>query len=442
MKVALILPKGIFSSRNNELENFWKESKEMITYRHLWSGFSPALLVVAALLPTDCQITLIDENFEDIDFEERYDLVGITAMTQRANRAYQIADEFRKKGTKVILGGIHPTILPEEAKQHADAVLIGEAEEIFSNFIRDFLKNSIKSFYKTSQPVDITRSPLPRYDLLKPENYNMIWIQTTRGCPIDCEFCAASKVYGLKFRHKAVGQVIKEVSLVKRIWNNALIGFSDDNMFINRKYAKEMLEELAHLNIRWITQTDISIAGDKRFLRLLRKSGCMMLFIGFESLSENTLKSVDTHGWKSKFLPEYKFLIREIQSYGIGVMGAFIVGFDNDDVSVFDKIADFVLENNLYGAQVTILTPLPGTRLRVRLERENRLLTTGWDNYTFLDVNFKPAKMSINELLNGLIETYKKIYNKEVHIKKAKYFKSIFTRLMVKKDTGEIHIVI
>lgn len=435
MKIALILPKGVFSSNNHNLERFWEQSPEMVTYRHLWSGFAPALLVIAALFPKDFDIELIDENFDDIDFDKSYDLVGVSAVTQRAKRAYQIADNFRKRGSKVIIGGIHPTVLPEEAKKHADTVFIGEAEETFKDFVPDFLNGNIKPFYRSLNPVDLLKSPLPRYDLLNPKNYKMVWIQTTRGCPINCEFCAASKIYGLKFRHKTVEQVINEVKMVKKIWGEShpIIGFSDDNMFMDRKYSYELLTSLKDLNIRWITQTSISIAEDEKLLRLLKESRCMMLFIGFESLSKQNLTSIDNHNYKLKYLNKYEDCVEKIQSCGIGVMGAFIVGFDSDNKSVFTKIVDFVLNNHLYGAQVTILTPIPGTRLRARLDKEGRLLDTDWDNYTFLDANYKPMGMTVDELQKGLLDIYKKIYNKRAHIEKVRYFKKLFSKLATDK---------
>jgi len=428
MKIALISPRGVLLSNDPGFRKFWKNSIEIQFYKRFWSGLSPALLVVAALTPKKIKIELIDENIDPVNFNKDYDLVVLTAMTQQAIRAYQIADEFRRRRVKVVMGGIHPTLLPKEAKTHCDTVIVGEAENTWPRFIKDFLRNDIKPFYISEEPAALDKSPIPRYDLLKPGRYKITWIQTTRGCPYDCEFCAASRIFGTKFRYKSIKQVIQEVKSVKLFCKDSWIGFGDDNMFVNRKYSYELLERLTPLKIRWMTQTDISIANDKKLLKLLHKSGCYILFIGFESISKKSLASVDRTGFKFNKLHRYKEYIKKIQNAGIGIMGAFVLGFDNDSPSIFKKTSDFIVNNHLYAAQITVLTPLSGTRLRSRLQRENRLLPNNWDNYTFWDVNFIPRRMSINELQRGLLEVYKAVYNKKVLLEKSRYFKEIYAK--------------
>ncbi len=199
-------------------------------------------------------------------------------------------------------------------------------------------------------------------------------------------------------------------------------------MFVNKKYATELVKNLIPLKIRWMTQTDISIAEDDRLLKLLKESGCYILFIGFESLSKKNLISINKVGFKIKMLDRYRAYIKKIQTYGIGIIGAFILGFDNDDSSVFKRTSDFIIDNHLYADQITVLTPLPGTRLRSRLEQENRLLSFDWDNYTFWDVNFIPKQMSVDELQKGLLEVYEAIYNKKVLLGNYKYFKEIYSK--------------
>jgi len=425
MKIALISPKGNFLSRNPDFKEFWEKAQELQFYRRYWSGLSTGLLTVGALTPRDLKVELIDENIESIDFDEDYDLVAISSMTQQAIRAYQIADEFRKRKVKVVIGGIHPTMLPEEAREHCDTVIVGEAEESWPQFIKDFLKNKTQSFYYSSSPANLESSPLPRYDLLKPGNYKVIWMQATRGCPYDCEFCVASKIFGTKFRHKPIKQVVREVKFIKSIFKNCFIGFGDDNMFVDKKYTVELLKESIPLKIKWVAQTDISVAEDDKLLTLLKKSGCHMLFIGFESLSDKSLLSINRSGFKAKRLHKYETYIKKIHSFGIGVVGAFILGFDSDDISVFKRTADFIIDNHLY-PQITILTPLPGTRLRLRLEEKNRLLSFDWDNYTFWDINFIPKQMSIDELQKGLLDVYKATYNKKVFLENNKYFKRVY----------------
>lgn len=432
MKIALISPKGSFLSNNRDFKKFWKKNRGVVAHRHYWSGFGSGLLIIAALLPKNIDVKLIDENFDPINYNEDFDLVAVaTPTTQQANQAYKIADGFRKRGIKVLIGGIHATVLPEEAKQHADSVVVGEVEPVWKEFMEDFLSGNIKPFYRSSGSFDLRKSPRPRYELLTSKNYKMVWIQSSRGCPFDCEFCVASKIYGVKFRHKDISQVIGEIAAVRKIWKNSVkIGFSDDNLFVDRKYALELVKAMASLGIRWFAQCDISIGKEKDFLSLLRKSGCELLFIGIESAHKGSLYEINKNRIKARFFDKYKEYIKNIQSHGIGVMGAFVVGLDGDDLSIFDKTSDFIIDNKMYASQITILTPLPGTRLRERLEKENRVLSGRWDNYTFGDVNFMPRKMTPVQLQKGLVKVYSRIYARQVREEVGKYFKGVYLKIV------------
>ncbi len=435
MKIALISPRGRFLSNDTEFINFWENTKESAGYRNFWSGVSSGLLVIAAMLPKKFKVKFIDENYETIDFEQDVDLVVLSAMTQQANRAYEIAQEFKKrKNIKVVIGGIHPTLLPDEAKRYVDSVFIGEGEIIWKQFLGDLLKGEIKPFYKNLDVVNLKESPLPRFDLLNPDYHKRVWVQTSRGCPIDCEFCAASKVFGKKIRHKDIFQIKEEIRFIKDIWKAPHINFADDNMFLDKKYGMEAIKAIKSFNIRWTAQTDISVADNEYLLPLMHDAGCEILFIGFESLSSENLENIDQQHRKAKYIEKYEKAIQKIQSFGIGVMGAFMVGFDNDNIEVFEKLTDFIIHSNLFGAQVTILTPLPGTRLRKRLSEENRVTNNNWSNYTGFDVNFIPSKMTEKELQEGFKKAYKKIYSPEVRIRKLKYFKNVYSSLL-KRET-------
>ncbi|MFH1478165.1 MAG: radical SAM protein [Candidatus Omnitrophota bacterium] len=432
-KLALIYPKAAFFGTDMELLKFWEKTKEktgrLWSNFEVWSGFNTGLLVIAALTPKDFTIKLIDENFEQIDFKEKYDLVAISFMTQQANRAYEIADNFINKGSRVVLGGIHATVLPEEAKKHCNSVVIGEAEDVWPKLIEDFRENKLSPYYKSSL-VDMTKSPMPRYDLLKPEYYKSAWIQTSRGCPRDCEFCAATNVFGNKYRHKNVEQVENEIKAVKSLKNNIMIGFADDNMLVDRKYAKDIIERIKKLNIRWFVQTDISIAKDDDLLRSLADSGCMMVFIGFESVNKKSLQKIDKTLWKYKRYDEYKKSIEKIQSYGMGILGAFILGLDEDFNSIFKETSKFIIENHLYSAQITVLTPLPGTQLRKRLEKESRIFSNNWEDYSLTTVTYNPRNMTANELQRGLLDVYKTVYSNEANMDRLRYYKEIFRSKM------------
>jgi radical SAM superfamily enzyme YgiQ (UPF0313 family) len=430
MRVALISPKGSFLGKSNAFKKFYADTKFFESYRNTWSGLTPGLLIISSLTPSSYKMEIIDENIDTINFSNNYDLVGISFMTQQATRAYQIADKFRSNNVTVVLGGIHATVMPEEAKIHADSVIIGEAEYLWPEFIDDFENHRIKPFYKSEKEVDLKDSPIPRYELIKDKNYRIIWIQTTRGCPHDCEFCAASKIYGHKYRKKSIEQVIEEVKLVRKIFGNIQIGFSDDNLFVDKHYSISLLEQLIPLKIKWVTQTDIFVAEKEEILNLLHKSGCSRLFIGFESLSEKNLKGIDKHNWKFHRLKKYSHYIKKIQSHGIGIIGAFILGLENDDISVFNKTENFILENFLADIQISILTPLPGTRLRRKLEKEKRILPTEWDNYTFWDVNFIHKILTKEQLENGVLKIYQNVNSEKAYLHKLKHFKEIHKSLL------------
>jgi len=434
MKIALVSPRSVFLGRNAGFNNFLKQSPEMEFYRQYWSGLGSGLLVIGALTGKAAEIELIDENIEDIDFNQDYDLVAITAMTQQATRAYEIARRFSENKTKVVLGGIHASVLPEEAKLHVDSVVVGEAENLWPILLDDFRHNRLSPVYTSQREVDLKKSPIPKYELLEEKPYRIIWVQATRGCPHDCSFCCASRVYGFKYRHKSIDQVIEEIKKIRSIKKHAVIGFADDNLLCDKNYCRHLLEKVADLRIRWIGQSDISIAYDNSLLELIKKSGCVALFIGFESIIEDNLRGLDSSNWKLKHFKDYVASISKIQSNGIGIIGTFIVGFDNDNNSVFDKLANFIIDNRLAGAQIAALTPFPHTKIRAALLKEGRVIDTPWDNYTLYDANIKPKKMSSQELEEGILHTFKKVYSSGVAIEKSKYFRNVFFELRKKGE--------
>lgn len=432
MNIGLIAPKVGFSTNIDELGEFWSHLAKAVPYWNIWSGVSSALLTVAALTPSSYEIDFVDENFDTIDFSKDYDLVGISAMTQQAIGAYHIADEFRKRDISVVIGGVHATMLPEEAKQHAESVVIGEAEHVWPVLLKDFERKNLKPFYKGDRLVNLKDSPVPRFDLLNSEHYHFIWLQTSRGCPHDCEYCTASKIFGPGYRTKGYDQIITELEFIRQHFRDKPISFADDNFLVNKKSFEPLLEKMIDMKIRWQAQCDISIGENEEFLHLMRRSGCSLVFVGLESISEEGLRTIDKRGWKFRQLKNYSRNIQKIQSAGIGVMGAFMVGLDSDDTATFDRLAGFIIDQNLYHASVTVLTPVPGTRLRQRLEKENRLLPTTWDSYTGYNVNHIPKKMSVEELERCLTKLYRRIYSQEVYLKRLAHFKEIQKNLIKK----------
>ena len=412
-KIALISPKGNAFGKNEKLHEFLDKTKGMESFRALWTGPNLGLITIAALFPIDWEVDYIDENYKEINYEKKYDIVCISAMTQQIVNAYQIIDRFKKLNVLTVIGGIHATVLPDEAMQHADVVMVGEGEVTWPQFISDYENGNIKGIYRdnSNKKYRFESHAIPRFDLLKGYNYPIITIQTTRGCPHDCSFCCASKVFGSGYRRKDNLDILKELKMIRKMFPDTLILFADDNFFVHRKECKTLLKEMTKLDIRWLAQTDVSIAQDDELLELMVLSGCQWVVIGFESVHFDSLFQLDNKNWKLKQLPGYEQAIEKIQSYGIGVYGTFIVGLDEDDINVFQETESFIKQNKLYGVNITVPTPLPGTRLREKMHEENRILIDDWSYYTFWDVNIIPKKMQVVELEEGLLQIYKNIFD-------------------------------
>ena len=364
------------------------------------------LAQVAGLTPEGYDVRITDENVGPIDFEEDIDLVGITAMSQHAPRAYEIAARFRKRGISVVMGGVHATMLPYEAKKHVDAVLIGEAEGIWDKLLDDYFKKGrLDPFYKAQARPNLKSLPHPRRDLLNKKAYSSInCVETTRGCPFDCEFCSVTAFAGGAFRMRPVQEVVEEISKM----NTKSVVFIDDNIIGNPRYAKKLFEALIPLNIRWGGQASTNIARNKELLQLAAKSGCFSLFFGIETLSSNNLRSVNKNfnrPW------EYEEDFKRVHDHGIRIIGSFIFGFDYDDEGAFERTVNFVRKNKLEIAYYNILTPLPGTRLFKRFEDSGRLLHKNWEHYNGYEVVFKPTLLTPESLQEGFHWTYRETYS-------------------------------
>jgi len=380
-----------------------------------------SLTTVAALFPRDTEIRIINDNLDGIDFDGKVDLVGITTITATAPRAYEIADRFRSKGVPVILGGIHSSALPEEAALHADAVVLGEAEGVMKDLINDFRDGKLKKFYRSSNRPSLANLPLPRKDLLVGNRYykEMDLIQTTRGCPFSCEFCSVSNFFGKTYRVRPIADVIKEIKQSKR---RTLRFFVDDNIAGYPAYAKKLFKALIPLKIKWFGQASVIISRDDELLKLAAQSGCLSLYIGFESLSPASLKQV---GKGVNLLQDYKTAIRKMHDSGIGIIGAFIFGFDSDDMGVFEETVDFIEKNQIELASFAILTPLPGTVLYKKMEEQGRIINHDWSKYTCGEVVFRPKLLTVEQLQNGYywarkqISSYRSIFQRTFHLRKS-----------------------
>jgi radical SAM superfamily enzyme YgiQ (UPF0313 family) len=409
---------------------------------------SLALLILAAATPGEVEVEYVE--VADIRAEGSlrlgYDLVALTSYTAMAYEMYELADRYRAAGVPVAIGGLHASFAPEEAKEHADAVCVGEGETLWPEIVADFRRGGVgalRPFYREARPgtYDLSESPMPRFELLLGRRYNRITVQTVRGCPLDCEFCGASKLYGPKYRRKPLEKVLAELRRVKELWgDNAFFELADDNSFANRRWAREFLEGVQDLDLRWFTETDLSIADDDELLGLLARSGCRQILIGFESVNPPSLENIDRANWKFKRLDRYADAIKKIQSYGVTVNGCFIVGNDGDDPSIFETLRDFIERSELLEAQVTILTPFPGTPLLSRLEREGRLLYERfWDKCTLFDLVFEPKRMKPDELVEGHMWLMGEIYNQEQYTRRKRHYVNLIknSRLPWPDRTGE-----
>lgn len=370
---------------------------------------SLSLLSVAALTPDNWDIELVDERLNPFDCRTDADLVGITCMTTHAPRAYAIADELRVLGKSVVLGGMHPSAMPEEASQHADALVIGEAEGCWQRLLIDFLEGKLQKIYQSNGYVSLDAIPCPRHDLVRLQDYLVGATQTSRGCPFKCTFCAVTKFFGHKYRVKSVEQAIAEIQSLN---DEQMIFFVDDNIVGNPSYAKELFKELSLLRRQWSSQASITMANDSSLLRLMADSGCKFLTIGMESVSQDTLKKMGKGFNKAGSFTES---IRKIQDAGIGAVGQFIFGFDDDDKDVFERTVEAGFKMDLTTSGFSILTPLLGTVLYEQYKSDGRMIEQDWAKYDGRHVTFTHPHLSADELLEGLRWAYKQVLSKFPH---------------------------
>jgi radical SAM superfamily enzyme YgiQ (UPF0313 family) len=377
------------------------------------------LLMIASSTPRDINIRILDEYVGPITLPPNTDIIGITIPTScHAYRAYEIADMCRNNGKYVVLGGMHASVLPEEALQHADTVFRGESEKTWPEFLKDYQARKPKKNYKMESPQSLDDLPVPRRELIDYRKYYFpIAIQVTRGCPRRCTYCSISMFNESIHRYRPIEAVVEEV----RPYKGKFIPILDDNLFGNIDYAKKLMEAFIPLKFKWGTQVPVECFRDKELLDLSVKSGCKHVFSGLESISLNSLNEAKRKGISSR---ELKKLLRSLAEKGINVFIHFIFGFDNDTVDVFENTCDYAREIGVPFGNFHILTPYPGTDLYKKMAAENRLLTKDWSRYDARHVVFQPKNMSPVELQKGFTRAWRKLYS----------FGSIYSRLRLNRQ--------
>lgn len=383
---------------------------DSLTTRPLYMNralYSPlaGLLAVAAAIPRDrYEAVLTDENIEPIDFDLKADLVGISAMTCFVNHGYEIADAFRQRGVPVVMGGVHPSFMPQEALLHCDAVVIGEVELVIDKLLDDLEQGCMRGTYKSDKLHPMVGLPMPRYDLIKKHRYvNATFVQTSRGCHQGCTFCAEPLMNGLKFRYRPVDEVMAEIESC----GARTISINDADFFGTPERPKEVMRALKGRGFRWQAGVTSKLAQDDRMLELAAASGCTLLSIGFESISRKTLRSVHKHVNQ----PEtFAALVEKVHSYGIMVFGLFMFGFDGDDASVFEETARFNIEAGYDACAYSVLTPYPGTLTWYEMKKAGRIVSFDWERYDQGSVVYRPAQMSGEQLASGQHAAYETFY--------------------------------
>ena len=460
MKIFLINPScAVEEGRDLYINDVASALFTMQPFRKLALGIPLALPTLAAHTPSEHEVKIIDEEIAPIDFDEPVDLVGITAMSFKAKRAYEVAHEFRKRGIAVVLGGIHASMCPDEALQYVDSVVIGEAEDIWGTVIADTLKGQLNKIYKADGFPNLERSNIPRYDLVNNQRYGYTYLQTTRGCPNNCKFCTVTKQNGRKIRKKRPEQVIAELDTLlklkpkkefllrdgkegrcKKFVGN--IAFIDDNFAIDRDHAiavcnaLKKYQEQNNCIIAWYTQVNISIGFDDELLEAMADSNCFHVFIGIESIDPDILKRMNK---KMNDPKRYAEAIGNIQKRGIRVIGSTIIGEDGTTWEGVMALKSFLEENNVFHVLVNILTPYPGTEILEEFVKEKRLFTRNPQKYNIRNVVFKPKDISKEQLEEMYVWLCRSIFDFRASYRRGKplirfmdrYSLPIFLRLPV-----------
>jgi radical SAM superfamily enzyme YgiQ (UPF0313 family) len=371
-----------------------------------------SLPTVAALTPAHYDIRIIDEEVEAVDFFLQPDIVGITALGNTIKRAYEIADRFREKGVTVVMGGPQVSFNVETSLEHANAIVIGEAEGAWEECLADFEKGTLRPTYRNTTPCDYKKSPVPRWDLIKTDEIMAMPVQVSRGCPYKCEFCVVRNMMGRRHRYRELDDVIAEIkALPKR-----QLTFADDNLTADKKYAHALMDRLRPLKVSWMCQASLDLCEDEALLAKMAEAGCTSILMGIESLDEASLQEAGKYQNK---VEKFEQGIKTIHRHGIHVIGSFIVGFDSDRLEAFDKIFDFTARNAITMISLNVLTAYPGTDLYERMKRDGRISAVDTDMLGIYPT-MRYKNISQTEMFRKFFATLERLYSYEVVLKKAR----------------------
>lgn len=366
-----------------------------------------SLASLAAVTPQGWDVCFHDDAIRATDFDTDADLIALTAMTAQATRAYQLADAFRSRGKTVVMGGFHASNLPDEALQHVDSVVVGEGELAWPQLLADFQAGCLQRVYRAESLIDTTLIPPARREIFKGSGHLFTnTIQTTRGCPFDCEFCSVTAFYGRKYRKRPVEQVLAELQELRKA--NSFVFFVDDNIVADRRYSLPLFEGMKGMGLKWLSHAPIDFAEDQELLKAAGESGCVGMFVGFESLNQESLAAM---GKVTNKAASYKTYAQQFRDNGIGILGSFVMGCDGDTPAVFEQTLRFCEDARLEAAIFPILTPYPGTKVRQRLEAEGRIISNNWQDYDMEHVTFQPRGMTVKELQDGYDQACRSFYS-------------------------------
>jgi radical SAM superfamily enzyme YgiQ (UPF0313 family) len=373
-----------------------------------------AIPTVAALTPEKYKLRIIDEEAESIPENELPDLVGITTLAATIIRVYEIADWYKERGVKVVLGGAYASYMVDEALEHADAVVVGEAENLWAQCLNDFENGKLQSVYRAEGYCEFKKSPPPRWDLLGPSHFFQVGVQVSRGCPYSCEFCLVHKLFGRKMRYRDIDNVIEELKSlpVKKVF------FIDDNLTVNRRYTHELMARLKPLKIAWSCMASIDIAEDDELLQAMSDAGCFNILIGFESLNPESLTETNKKHNKSALI--YEQAVKKIHAKGIHITASFAVGFDHDTIDEFEKIIEFTNRTGLSYINLNILGAPPGSELYIRMNQEGRWYGISPDYRSGLFPCMHYKRMSQTELFEAYFKAIEQVYSWKNIYPKAK----------------------